>query len=120
LTGRKIIVELRRMVVTAVARFPAKTDEGGIAAAAYMGRWVAKNMWPPVRREVRNFSSLRHRLSRSGERSRRTFGTNTSLDNKINRAVNCVFSFQPSTSLTTEFAPPDLQQTTTTVTCGKT
>ena len=72
---------------------PTKVDR----SAAYMGRWVAKNIVAAklaARCEVQFAYAIGHPDPVSVHID--TFGTATVPDSKIMRAVNSVFSFQPS------------------------
>ena len=72
---------------------PTKVDR----SAAYMGRWVAKNIVAAglaTRCELQFAYAIGHPDPVSVHVE--TFGTNTVSDSKIVRAVNRVFSFQPS------------------------
>ena len=73
---------------------PTKVDR----SAAYMGRWVAKNIVAAgLAAQMRNPVRLRHRPSRPGQRARRHVRhRRPSPTSKIIRAVNRVFSFQPA------------------------
>ena len=98
LTGRKIIVDSyggmgRHGGGAFSGKDPTKVDR----SAAYMGRWVAKNIvaagWA-TRCELQFAYAIGHPDPVSVHVN--TFGTNTVPESKIIRAVNRVFSFQPS------------------------
>jgi len=98
LTGRKIIVDTyggmgRHGGGAFSGKDPSKVDR----SAAYMGRWVAKNIVAAglaTRCELQFAYAIGHPDPVSVHVE--TFGTNTVSDNRITRAVNRVFSFQPS------------------------
>jgi S-adenosylmethionine synthetase len=98
LTGRKIIVDTyggmgRHGGGAFSGKDPTKVDR----SAAYMGRWVAKNIVAAglaTRCELQFAYAIGHPDPVSVHVE--TFGTNTVSDNRITRAVNRVFSFQPS------------------------
>jgi len=98
LTGRKIIVDTyggmgRHGGGAFSGKDPTKVDR----SAAYMGRWVAKNIVAAklaARCEVQFAYAIGHPDPVSVHID--TFGTSTVDDAKIIRAVNRVFSFQPS------------------------
>ena len=98
LTGRKIIVDSyggmgRHGGGAFSGKDPTKVDR----SAAYMGRWVAKNIVAAglaARCELQFAYAIGHPDPVSVHVE--TFGTNTVDDTKITRAVNRVFSFQPS------------------------
>ena len=98
LTGRKIIVDSyggmgRHGGGAFSGKDPTKVDR----SAAYMGRWVAKNIVAAKlaqRCEVQFAYAIGHPDPVSVHID--TFGTATTSDAKITRAVNRVFSFQPS------------------------
>jgi len=98
LTGRKIIVDSyggmgRHGGGAFSGKDPSKVDR----SAAYMGRWVAKNIVAAKlaqRCEVQFAYAIGHPDPVSVHID--TFGTSTVADSKIIRAVNRVFSFQPS------------------------
>jgi S-adenosylmethionine synthetase len=98
LTGRKIIVDTyggmgRHGGGAFSGKDPSKVDR----SAAYMGRWVAKNIVAAklaARCEVQFAYAIGHPDPVSVHIE--TFGTATVADSKIVRAVNRVFSFQPS------------------------
>ena len=98
LTGRKIIVDTyggmgRHGGGAFSGKDPTKVDR----SAAYMGRWVAKNIVAAglaARCELQFAYAIGHPNPVSVHVE--TFGTNTVDDTKITRAVNRVFSFQPS------------------------
>ena len=98
LTGRKIIVDSyggmgRHGGGAFSGKDPTKVDR----SAAYMGRWVAKNIVAAglaTRCELQFAYAIGHPDPVSIHVE--TFGTNTVSDNRITRAVNRVFSFQPS------------------------
>src|SRR4029077_1759941 len=77
--------------------FPGKDPTKVDRSAAYMGRWVAKNIVAAklaAKCEIQFAYAIGHPdpVSVSVD----TFGTATVSENKIIRAVNRVFSFQPS------------------------
>ena len=98
LTGRKIIVDSyggmgRHGGGAFSGKDPTKVDR----SAAYMGRWVAKNIVAAklaAKCEIQFAYAIGHPdpVSVSVD----TFGTATVPENKIVRAVNRVFSFQPA------------------------
>jgi S-adenosylmethionine synthetase len=98
LTGRKIIVDTyggmgRHGGGAFSGKDPTKVDR----SAAYMGRWVAKNIVAAglaTRCELQFAYAIGHPDPVSVHVE--TFGTNTVSDSRIIRAVNRVFSFQPS------------------------
>jgi len=98
LTGRKIIVDTyggmgRHGGGAFSGKDPTKVDR----SAAYMGRWVAKNIVAAglaTRCELQFAYAIGHPDPVSVHVE--TFGTNTVSDSRITRAVNRVFSFQPS------------------------
>ena len=98
LTGRKIIVDSyggmgRHGGGAFSGKDPTKVDR----SAAYMGRWVAKNIVAAglaARCELQFAYAIGHPNPVSVHVE--TFGTNTVSNAKIIRAVNKVFSFQPS------------------------
>jgi S-adenosylmethionine synthetase len=98
LTGRKIIVDTyggmgRHGGGAFSGKDPTKVDR----SAAYMGRWVAKNVVKAglaAKCEVQFAYAIGHPDPVSVHVE--TFGTATVSDAKIIRAVNKVFSFQPS------------------------
>ncbi|HXS68171.1 MAG TPA: methionine adenosyltransferase, partial [Candidatus Polarisedimenticolia bacterium] len=98
LTGRKIIVDSyggmgRHGGGAFSGKDPTKVDR----SAAYMGRWVAKNIVAAglaTRCELQFAYAIGHPDPVSVHVD--TFGTNTVSENRITRAVNRVFSFQPA------------------------
>jgi S-adenosylmethionine synthetase len=98
LTGRKIIVDTyggmgRHGGGAFSGKDPTKVDR----SAAYMGRWVAKNVVRAglaAKCEVQFAYAIGHPDPVSVHVE--TFGTNTVPCTKIIRAINRVFSFQPS------------------------
>ena len=98
LTGRKIIVDSyggmgRHGGGAFSGKDPTKVDR----SAAYMGRWVAKNIVAAKlaqRCEVQFAYAIGHPDPVSVHID--TFGTASVADSKITRAVNRVFSFQPA------------------------
>jgi S-adenosylmethionine synthetase len=98
LTGRKIIVDTyggmgRHGGGAFSGKDPTKVDR----SAAYMGRWVAKNIVAAglaARCEVQFAYAIGHPDPVSLHVD--TFGTATVSESKITRAVNRVFSFQPA------------------------
>ena len=98
LTGRKIIVDSyggmgRHGGGAFSGKDPTKVDR----SAAYMGRWVAKNVVAAklaAKCEVQFAYAIGHPDPVSVHIE--TFGTNTAPDAKITRAINRVFDFQPS------------------------
>jgi S-adenosylmethionine synthetase len=98
LTGRKIIVDSyggmgRHGGGAFSGKDPTKVDR----SAAYMGRWVAKNVVAAKlasKCEVQFAYAIGHPDPVSVHVE--TFGTGTVSDEKIVRAINSVFSFQPA------------------------
>ena len=98
LTGRKIIVDSyggmgRHGGGAFSGKDPTKVDR----SAAYMGRWVAKNVVAAklaAKCEVQFAYAIGHPDPVSVHVD--TFGTATVAEDKIVRAINRVFSFQPS------------------------
>ena len=98
LTGRKIIVDSyggmgRHGGGAFSGKDPTKVDR----SAAYMGRWVAKNVVAAklaAKCEVQFAYAIGHPDPVSVHVE--TFGTATVPDEKIIRAINRVFSFQPA------------------------
>ena len=98
LTGRKIIVDSyggmgRHGGGAFSGKDPTKVDR----SAAYMGRWVAKNVVAAklaAKCEVQFAYAIGHPDPVSVHIE--TFGTNTVSDTRITRAINRVFDFQPS------------------------
>ena len=98
LTGRKIIVDSyggmgRHGGGAFSGKDPSKVDR----SAAYMGRWVAKNIVAAklaAKCEVQFAYAIGHPDPVSVHID--TFGTNTVPEAKITRAINRVFDFQPS------------------------
>jgi S-adenosylmethionine synthetase len=98
LTGRKIIVDSyggmgRHGGGAFSGKDPTKVDR----SAAYMGRWVAKNIVAAklaAKCEIQFAYAIGHPDPVSVHID--TFGTGTVTDTKIARAVNRVFSFQPA------------------------
>ena len=98
LTGRKIIVDSyggmgRHGGGAFSGKDPSKVDR----SAAYMGRWVAKNIVAAklaARCEVQFAYAIGHPQPVSVHID--TFGTGSVADSKIIRAVNRVFSFAPA------------------------
>jgi S-adenosylmethionine synthetase len=98
LTGRKIIVDTyggwgRHGGGAFSGKDPTKVD----SSAAYMGRWVAKNVVAAklaARCEVQFAYAIGHPDPVSVCVD--TFGTHTVSEAKIEKAINKVFSFQPS------------------------
>ncbi len=98
LTGRKIIVDTyggmgRHGGGAFSGKDPTKVDR----SAAYMGRWVAKNIVAAglaSRCELQFAYAIGHPDPVSVHVE--TFGTNTVTNERIIKAVNKVFSFQPS------------------------
>ncbi len=98
LTGRKIIVDSyggmgRHGGGCFSGKDPTKVDR----SAAYMGRWVAKNVVAAglaARCEIQFAYAIGHPEPVSV--SVDTFGTATVSEAKITRAINRVFSFQPA------------------------
>jgi S-adenosylmethionine synthetase len=98
LTGRKIIVDSyggmgRHGGGAFSGKDPTKVDR----SAAYMGRWVAKNVVASklaAKCEVQFAYAIGHPDPVSVHVD--TFGTGAVSDEKITRAINSVFSFQPA------------------------
>jgi len=98
LTGRKIIVDSyggmgRHGGGAFSGKDPTKVDR----SAAYMARWVAKNVVAAklaARCEVQFAYAIGHPDPVSVHIE--TFGTNTAPEAKITRAINRVFNFQPA------------------------
>jgi S-adenosylmethionine synthetase len=98
LTGRKIIVDSyggmgRHGGGAFSGKDPTKVDR----SAAYMGRWVAKNVVAAklaAKCEVQFAYAIGHPDPVSVHIE--TFGTNTVPEAKITRAINRVFNFQPA------------------------
>ena len=98
LTGRKIIVDSyvgmgRHGGGAFSGKDPTKVDR----SAAYMGRWVAKNIVAAklaAKCEVQFAYAIGHPDPVSVHIE--TFGTNTVPEAKIERAINRVFNFQPA------------------------
>jgi S-adenosylmethionine synthetase len=98
LTGRKIIVDSyggmgRHGGGAFSGKDPTKVDR----SAAYMGRWVAKNVVAAklaAKCEVQFAYAIGHPDPVSVHIE--TFGTNTVSNEKITRAINRVFNFQPA------------------------
>ncbi len=98
LTGRKIIVDSyggmgRHGGGAFSGKDPTKVDR----SAAYMGRWVAKNVVAArlaAKCEVQFAYAIGHPDPVSVHVD--TFGTATVSESKITRAINRVFSFQPA------------------------
>ena len=98
LTGRKIIVDSyggmgRHGGGAFSGKDPTKVDR----SAAYMGRWVAKNVVAAklaAKCEVQFAYAIGHPDPVSVHVD--TFGTNTVSEAKITRAINRVFNFQPA------------------------
>jgi S-adenosylmethionine synthetase len=98
LTGRKIIVDTyggmgRHGGGAFSGKDPTKVDR----SAAYMGRWVAKNVVAAglaARCELQFAYAIGHPDPVSVHVD--TFGTHTVSEARITRAINRVFSFQPS------------------------
>ena len=98
LTGRKIIVDSyggmgRHGGGAFSGKDPTKVDR----SAAYMGRWVAKNVVAAklaAKCEVQFAYAIGHPDPVSVHVD--TFGTNTVAEAKITRAINRVFNFQPA------------------------
>jgi S-adenosylmethionine synthetase len=98
LTGRKIIVDTyggmgRHGGGAFSGKDPTKVDR----SAAYMGRWVAKNVVAAklaARCEVQFAYAIGHPDPVSVHVD--TFGTSTVPESKIVRAINQVFAFQPA------------------------
>ena len=98
LTGRKIIVDTyggtgRHGGGAFSGKDPSKVDR----SAAYMGRWVAKNIVAAgfaSRAEVQFAYAIGYPDPVSVHID--TFGTNTIDEEKIEKAVNAVFSFKPA------------------------
>jgi S-adenosylmethionine synthetase len=102
LTGRKIIVDTyggmgRHGGGAFSGKDPSKVDR----SAAYMGRWVAKNIVAAglaSRCEVQFAYAIGHPQPVSVHID--TFGTNTVREEKIERAVKSIFSFKPADIIT--------------------
>ncbi|HWB58051.1 MAG TPA: methionine adenosyltransferase [Chthoniobacteraceae bacterium] len=102
LTGRKIIVDTyggmgRHGGGAFSGKDPSKVDR----SAAYMGRWVAKNIVAAglaSRCELQFAYAIGHPQPVSVHID--TFGTNTVREEKIERAVKSVFSFKPADIVT--------------------
>jgi S-adenosylmethionine synthetase len=102
LTGRKIIVDTyggmgRHGGGAFSGKDPSKVDR----SAAYMGRYVAKNVVAAglaTRCEVQFAYAIGHPLPVSVHID--TFGTNTVPEEKIEQAVRAVFSFKPADIVT--------------------
>jgi S-adenosylmethionine synthetase len=102
LTGRKIIVDTyggmgRHGGGAFSGKDPSKVDR----SAAYMGRWVAKNIVAAglaSRCEVQFAYAIGHPQPVSIHID--TFGTNTVSEQKIERAVKSIFSFKPADIIT--------------------
>ena len=98
LTGRKIIVDSyggmgRHGGGAFSGKDPTKVDR----SAAYMGRWVAKNVVAAklaAKCEVQFAYAIGHPDPVSVHIE--TFGTNTAPEARITRAINRVFNFQPA------------------------
>ena len=98
LTGRKIIVDTyggagRHGGGAFSGKDPTKVDR----SAAYMGRWVAKNVVAAklaAKCEVQFAYAIGHPDPVSVHID--TFGTHTAPESRITRAINRVFSFQPA------------------------
>jgi S-adenosylmethionine synthetase len=98
LTGRKIIVDTyggmgRHGGGAFSGKDPTKVDR----SAAYMGRWVAKNIVAgklAAKCEIQFAYAIGYPDPVSVHVD--TFGTNTVSESRITRAVNRVFSFQPA------------------------
>ncbi len=98
LTGRKIIVDTyggwgRHGGGAFSGKDPSKVDR----SAAYMGRWVAKNIVAAglaTHAEIQFAYAIGHPKPVSVRVE--TFGTGSISDEKITRAVNRVFSFKPA------------------------
>lgn len=98
LTGRKIIVDTyggmgRHGGGAFSGKDPTKVDR----SAAYMGRWVAKNIVKAglaAKCEIQFAYAIGHPEPVSVHVD--TFGTNIVSENRITRAVNRIFSFQPA------------------------
>lgn len=98
LTGRKIIVDTyggmgRHGGGAFSGKDPTKVDR----SAAYMGRWVAKNVVAAqlaARCEIQFAYAIGHPDPVSVHVD--TFGTGVVADDRIARAINRVFSFQPA------------------------
>lgn len=98
LTGRKIIVDTyggmgRHGGGAFSGKDPSKVDR----SAAYMGRWVAKNIVAAgfaARCEIQFAYAIGHPHPVSVHID--TFGTGTISDDKIHKAVGKVFSFKPA------------------------
>ncbi len=102
LTGRKIIVDTyggmgRHGGGAFSGKDPSKVDR----SAAYMGRWVAKNLVAAglaTKCEVQFAYAIGHPEPVSVHVD--TFGTNTVSEQKIERAVKSIFSFKPADIIT--------------------
>ena len=102
LTGRKIIVDTyggmgRHGGGAFSGKDPSKVDR----SAAYMGRWVAKNIVAAglaARCEVQFAYAIGHPQPVSVHID--TFGTNSVREEKIERAVKSIFSFKPADIIT--------------------
>ncbi len=98
LTGRKIIVDsYGGMGRHGGGAFSGKDCTKVDRSAAYMGRWVAKNIVAAklaAKCEIQFAYAIGHPNPVSVHVD--TFGTNAVSENKIIRAVNRVFSFQPA------------------------
>ena len=99
LTGRKIIVDSyggmgRHGGGAFSGKDPTKVDR----SAAYMGRWVAKNVVAAkLAVQVRGAVRVRHRSPRSGQRPRRHLRHGQrSRTRRLLHAISSVFSFQPA------------------------
>ena len=98
LTGRKIIVDSyggmgRHGGGAFSGKDPSKVDR----SAAYMGRWVAKNVVAAglaSKCEIQFAYAIGHPEPLSVHID--TFGTNTAAEDKIERAVRSTFSFKPA------------------------
>jgi S-adenosylmethionine synthetase len=98
LTGRKIIVDSyggmgRHGGGAFSGKDPTKVDR----SAAYMGRWVAKNIVAAklaTKCELQFAYAIGHPNPVSVHVD--TFGTHTVSETKITRAINRIFSFQPA------------------------
>jgi S-adenosylmethionine synthetase len=98
LTGRKIIVDsYGGMGRHGGGAFSGKDCTKVDRSAAYMGRWVAKNIVAAkfaAKCEIQFAYAIGHPDPVSVHVD--TFGTNTISEAKITRAINRVFSFQPA------------------------
>jgi S-adenosylmethionine synthetase len=102
LTGRKIIVDSyggmgRHGGGAFSGKDPSKVDR----SAAYMGRWVAKNVVASglaSKCEIQFAYAIGHPEPLSVHID--TFGTHTTDENKIERAVRSTFSFKPADIIT--------------------